>query len=119
MTELTLPGRHRFTPFPVGAKGVGIEILASNAQPWRSMTKTIYAVRYDCCGKESTLTHHAIAYRLRQGTQKCRGCNSKAMRESYFKHRQDMTMTITKKERVSPAHIKEEALKIASSAAWK
>lgn len=115
MTVLCLPGRRFFTSFPVGGKGVGIEIIASNAIPELGAAKATYTVRYDCCGKVAELRHAAIEARLRMGSQKCRQCAAKTMREHYWN--QSLEMRMAKKKR-TPAQAKEDALHIAVSGKW-
>lgn len=116
MTELRLPGRHRFTPFPVGGKGVGIEVIAANAKPELGAAKATYTVRYDCCGKVAELKHEGIESRLRMGSQKCRKCAAKTMREHYWN--QSLETRMAKKKKLSPAQAKEDALTMAVSGKW-
>lgn len=63
----------RKDPFAPGVRLAGLVVLAIEA-PAAPISKTLYRVRYDCCGRDGTLTHEVVIKRRRSGTTLCQTC---------------------------------------------
>ena len=62
-------------PYPPGTRIAGAEVLSVVTQAkWQRYTT--YAVRWECCGGETEITHTSLARRVGQNRKQCKLCAS-------------------------------------------
>lgn len=65
--------RPKNEPFPLGpCYEAGVTVL--RASLGAHTRDSLYYVRYECCGWEGSLSHHAMTTRAREGTLRCLHC---------------------------------------------
>lgn len=65
----------KLVPFKPGASVGGVEVLAL-AEGGVRKRDTSYRVRYDCCSRETTMTHNCIIVRKSNGSTLCKSCKA-------------------------------------------
>ena len=62
-------------PYPPGTRIAGAEVLSVvTLAKWQRYTA--YAVRWECCGSETEITHTSLARRVGQNRKQCKLCAS-------------------------------------------
>ncbi|MBV5310757.1 hypothetical protein [Chromatium okenii] len=77
---LIAPGRRQAVVFQVGAKGVGIEIMAHHTLG-AAASDMQYLVRYACCEKEAVLSQKQVLSRIHNESECCNACRLKRRKQ--------------------------------------